>query len=241
MKKACIVLLSFYLFINCAYAQIKSFQNLAVHFEETENDLLKVTISGFKLTSALSIKNYQIEYDDNKVYVKIKESFKNTGISMDYYIQFLMRKSVKEIYLGNQLLWTNSVESYFKNQKLQFPLDINTKINKNSKINLNNNPAQTELSKEEIQKINDFIKYLSQNLSFENCKKWKKDAVAFSLSNFGIFEEVEKQYLCVSVNAYSEKSETFDREQKLKNMDISVLYNILLFDYNNYEEVGWVF
>lgn len=241
MKKVWILLLSSLLFINCTAAQINSFQDLNVQFEETENDLLKVTISGFKLTSApLSIKNYQIEYDDNKVYMKIKESFKNTGISMDYYIQFLMRKNVNEIYLGNELLWTNSVEAYFKNQKLQFPLNINTKVNKNSKIN-HNNPAQTELSKEELQKINDFIKYFSKNLSFADCQKWKKSAVAFSLSNFGIFEDAGKKHLCVSVNAYSGTAEIFDQAQKLKNMDISVLYNILLFDYDTFEEEGWVF
>lgn len=55
------------------------------------------------------------------------------------------------------------------------------------------------------------------------------------------YEDAGKKHLCVSVNAYSETAEIFDQAQKLKNMDISVLYNILLFDYDTFEEEGWVF
>ena len=242
MKKIVLFfLISCFLFINCASGKKESFTNLDVKIEEADDELLKVTVSGFKVSSALSIKNYQVEYDDNKVFVEIKESLGDTGMVMNYYIQFLMRKSVNEIYLGGELLWTNSVESYFKNQKLKFPLDINTTINKNAKININNDPAEAELSKEELKKINDFANYLSKNLTFESCKKWKKDAVAFSLSTFGIYEDGGKKYLCVSVNAYSEKSKVYDMEKKIGNMDISVLHNILLFDYETYEELGWMF
>ncbi len=56
-----------------------------------------------------------------------------------------------------------------------------------------------------------------------------------------MFEDAGKKYFCVSVNAYFEKIEAHDMIQKIKNTDVSVLHNVLLFDYDTYEETGWVF
>ncbi len=184
MKKVWIlVFIACFLFTNCMSTSVKTFEDLDVQIEETDNDgLLKVTISGLKFTSALSIKGYHIQYDDNKVVVKINEALRPSGMSMDYYIQFLMRKSVNEIYLGKELLWTNSVESYFKSEKLGFPLDINTAVNKNSiSINLDQEPADSGLSEQEKKDVKNFTQRFLKDISFEKCKKWKKDAAAFAL------------------------------------------------------------
>ena len=97
-----------------------NFESLNIHFENVEPDnpqkskLVKTTISGWILDSALSISSYKIRYKNDKVFIDIDRKIGSTGMAMDYYIQFLMRVSVKEIYIGNSLFWTRSAESYFK-------------------------------------------------------------------------------------------------------------------------------
>ena len=63
---------------SCISTSKISFDNLTIKIEETEKEYLsKVTISGFKLTSAISIKDYQIKYDNNRIFIKIKESLRS--------------------------------------------------------------------------------------------------------------------------------------------------------------------
>ena len=223
---------------SCTSSHIKSFEKFNLQIEDSvkENSLI-VSISGYELNSALSIEKYEIKYGNNKIFININESLRNTGMSVDYYIQFLMSKDVKEIYINNQLFWTNSVESYFNNQKMSFPLNINKSITPNYNSIENN----TELSKNEKMSVENFMQFFSKKITFEKCKKWKNNAVAFNISNFGIFEAAGKKYYCVSVDAYLEDSKVYDNIKKIENMDISVLHNILLFDYDTYDELGWVF
>lgn len=239
MKKfltACIFA-SALLFASCISASVKEFNNLDIEFEETQEDyLVKATISGFKLTSALSIDSYQVEYKNNKVFVKINEKLKNTGMSMHYHIQFLMGKSVNEIYIGKELFWTSSVKSYFKGQNFNFPLNVNKSLMPN-KASLE---GESNLSEAENKDVKKFMEHFSKEINFEKCKKWNGKALAFNIYDFGIYEDAGKKYFCVSVKAYTEKTPAHDRAQKIKNTDITVLHNIMLFDYNTYEEKGWV-
>ena len=225
------------LFTSCTSASIKGFNNLDIKFEETqEDDLVKATISGFKCSSAISIGSYQVEYKNNKVLVKIKEKLTSTGMAMNYYIQFLMSKSVNEIYIGKDLFWTSSVESYFKGQSFSFPLNVDKSILLN-KVSVE---GESKISEAENKELKKFIEHFCKNINFEKCKKWNGKALAFNVSDFAIYEEAGKKYFCASVYAYAEKMPAHDRMQKIKNTDITVLHNILLFDYNTYEEVGWV-
>lgn len=240
MKKVFLSLILFLcaLLTSCISTSKILFDNLKIQIEETEKEYLsKVTISGFKITSALSIKDYQIKYDNDRIFIKINESLKNTGMSTDYYVQFLMKKNVKEIYIENQLVWTNSVESYFKNQKFEFPININKVIDER----ITSIEKQEKLSESEQKSVKEFMQYLSKKITIEKCKKWKKNAIAFNISNFGIFEDAGKKYFCISVDAYFENEKIYDMVKKVDNMDISVLHNILLYDYETYEELGWVF
>lgn len=133
----------------------------------------------------------------------------------------------------------NSVEAYFKANNLNYPLNIQE--TKNDKTIGSLDTEQAELSQQEKKDLNDFIQYFSGKIKFEDCKKWKKDALAFDIFNFGILEDAGKKYLYISVKAYSNDPVLTDREVRIENTDISVLSNILLFDYNTYEELGWVF
>ena len=45
----------------------------------------------------------------------------------------------------------------------------------------------------------------------------------------------------VNVKAFYENNRVYDRIIKIQNMDITSLYNLLMFNYETYEEVGWVF
>ena len=138
------------LFTSCTSASIKGFNNLDIKFEETqEDDLVKTTISGFKCSSAISIGSYQVEYKNNKVLVRIKEKLNDTGMAMNYHIQFLVSKSVNEIYIGKDLFWTSSVESYFKGQNFSFPLNVNKSILSN-KVNLD---GEAKISEAEIRSL----------------------------------------------------------------------------------------
>jgi len=215
------------------------FNNLEISFEETENNnLLKVTINGKILDSSLSIESYKIRYEKNKIFIDINRKIQPTGISLEYFIQFYMNKDVKEIYIGNDLFWTSSVESYFKSEELSFPINIQKCI-KNTKITLEGESEISESEKKEIQK---FIDYFSNNISIEKCKEWNKEAVAFSIYDFGIYEESDgKKYFVVNVKAFYENNRVYDRIIKIQNMDITSLYNLLMFNYETYEEVGWVF
>mgnify|MGYP007101877549 FL=1 len=107
-----------------------NFKDFDIHFENVELDnpqkskLIKTTISGWILDSALSISSYKIRYKNDKVFIDIDRKIGSTGMAMDYYIQFLMSQNVKEIYIGNSLFWTRSAESYFKSENMNFPLNI---------------------------------------------------------------------------------------------------------------------
>lgn len=132
----------------------------------------------------------------------------------------------------------NSVEAYFKNNNLNYPLNIQE--TKNDKIKGSLDTEQAELSQQEKKELNEFIQHFCNEVKFEECKKWKKDALAFDITNFGIIEDAGKKYFCLSVKAYSNDQVLSDREVRIENTDISVLSNILLFDYDTYEELGWV-
>jgi|GEM_PF-5611742 len=215
------------------------FNNLEINFQETENiNFLKVTINGKILDSILSIESYKIRYENNKVFIDINRNIKPTGISFEYFIQFYMNKDVNEIYIGNDLFWTSSVESYFKSEGLNYPLDIKKSI-KNTKRTISGEVEISENEKKEIQK---FMNYFSEKTSFEKCNEWNNRAIAFSIYDFGIHEEDDgRKFFVVKVKAFYEKDKIYDRIEKIQNTDITSLYNLLLFNYETYEELGWVF
>lgn len=215
------------------------FDNLKIDFEKTENNhLVKVTINGRILDSSLSIESYKIRYEGNKVFIDINRGIKQTGISLDYFIQFYMNKDVNEIYIGNDLFWTSSVVSYFKSEGLSYPLNIKKSI-ENTKRTISGEEEISENEKKEIQK---FMNYFSDNISFEKCKEWNKRAVAFSIYDFGVYEEYDgRNFFVVKVKAFYENNQVYDRIEKIQNMDITSLYNLLMFNYETYEELGWVF
>ena len=132
----------------------------------------------------------------------------------------------------------NSVKSYFKSEGLNYPLDIKKSI-KNKKRTISGEIEISENEKKEIQK---FINYFSKNITFEKCKKWNETASAFSIYDFGVYEEDDGQkFFIVKVKAYFDNNQVHDRIEKIQNMDISSLYNLLMFNYETYEELGWVF
>ena len=245
MKKTFILIILFIstVFVSCVSlfrlsVSKSDFKNFDIGFEKTEKPYeLKVTISGEILDSALSIESYKIRYEKNKVFIDIDRKIKNTGISMDYYIQFLMNTDVKEIYIGKDLFWTSSVKSYFKSKGFRFPLNINKKNDyKYPRLGKN-----SELSDKEKKDIEKFIKYISKNISLDICNNWNEKAVGFDLSRFGIYEDSGKKYLFITVYAYFENSNSFDRMATVDKTAISILHNILTFDYDTYEELGWIF
>ena len=124
------------------------------------------------------------------------------------------------------------VESYFKNQDLNFPLHI-------SKPDFNNPSELTDNEKADLQA---FYKHFSKSITQDVCKRWNENAVGFVCSNYGIMEDCGKKYFTVGIYAYYNDVELiYGQKEKVKGYDISYLYNILMFDYTTYKELGWVF
>ena len=224
-----------------------NFKDFDIHFENVELDnpqkskLIKTTISGRILDSALGISSYKIRYKNDKVFIDIDRKIGSTGMAMDYYIQFLMSPSVKEIYIGNALFWTRSAESYFKSENMNFPLNI---VLPKEVSDVAQGPVERYLSEEEQADIKKFSQHIKNTLTFENCKLWSKNAVAFEICDFGIYAESDgRKFFCMSVNAYFDGAEIekFDRRVRVGKHDVSALHNVLLFDYDTFEEIGWVY
>jgi hypothetical protein len=65
-----------------------------------------VRIRGTNLSSALYIKDYDIIFKGDKVFVKIYETLKDTGYSDGYDIQFYIPERIIFIVLGdNEIIW----------------------------------------------------------------------------------------------------------------------------------------
>ncbi len=79
--------------------------NISVTASENNNgDFIR--IRGKNISSALYIKEYDIIFKSDKVFVKIFETLKDTGYSDGYDIQFYIPKSIKFIILGdNEIVW----------------------------------------------------------------------------------------------------------------------------------------
>lgn len=130
MKRFVFLFATLFLCTGCFCTPVKkdSFQNLKIEFEETENpELIKATVSGKILDSALCIESYKIKYANEKVYIDINRKLGgSTGVSMDYHIQFLVNRNVKEIYIGKDLFWSakqeegDDIEPIPKNVSEQF-------------------------------------------------------------------------------------------------------------------------
>jgi len=214
------------------------FTNLDIDFEEIEKeDLLKVTIYGKILDSALSVESYKIKYDKNTVYIDVDRRLKYTGIAIDYYIQFLMNKNIKEIYIGKSLFWTSSVEAYFNSEKMTFPVNYENSTNYKS-INIG---KETELSEQEQNDVRKFSQYILKYITTEKCKVWNEKSVGFNISKYGIYKDGDKKYFIISVDAYSENQNIYDKIERVGKNTITVLHNVLMFDYDNYKELGWMF
>ena len=117
-------------------------------------------------------------------------------------------------FLGCVSSTKDSVEAYFKANNLNYPLNIQE--TKNDKTIGSLDTEQAELSQQEKKDLNYFIQYFSGKIKFEDCKKWKKDALAFDITNFGIFEDAGKKYFYISVKAYSNAPVSTDREENSK-------------------------
>jgi len=219
-----------------------NFKDFDIQFENVEPDnpykskLIKTTISGWILDSALGISSYKIRYENDKVLIDIDRKIGSTGMAMDYYIQFLMSPSVKEIYIGNALFWTRSAESYFKSENMNFPLNIVVAKDYSGDVAWG---QEICLSEQECADIKKFAEHVSKTLTFEKCKAWSKNAVAFEICDFGIYAYSDRKFFCMSVDAYFDGTETekFD----VGKHDVSALHNVLLFDYDTFEEIGWVY
>ena len=222
-----------------------NFESLNIHFENVEQDnpykskLIKTTISGRILDSALGISSYKIRYKNDKVFIDIDRKIGSTGMAMDYYIQFLMRADVKDIYIGNSLFWTRSAESFFKSKNMKFPLNIVVAKDYSGDVAWG---QEICLSEQECADIKKFAEHVSKTLTFEKCKTWNKNAVAFEICDFGIYAYSDgSKYLMMSVDAYFDGAELSDNRVRIGNHDVSALHNVLLFDYDTLEEIGWVY
>lgn len=105
-------------------------------------------------------------------------------------------------------------------------------------------PVERYLSEEEQADIKKFSQHIKNTLTFENCKPWSKNAVAFEICDFGIYAESDgRKFFCMSVDAYFDGAEIekFDRRVRVGKHDVSALHNVLLFDYDTLEEIGWVY
>ena len=222
-----------------------NFEDLNIQFENVElsnpykSKLIKTTISGKVLDSALSISFYKIRYENDKVFIDIDRKIGSTGMAVDYYIQFLMRPSVKDIYIGKSLFWTRSADSFFKSQNMKFPLNIVAAKDYSGDVAWG--VVEREITEQESADVKKFAEHISKTLTFEKCKNWNKNAVAFEICDFGIFAEHDKKYLCMSVDAYFDGAKVSDMRVRVGKHDVSALHNILLFDYDTLEERGWVY
>ena len=222
-----------------------NFKDFDIHFENVELDnpykskLIKTTISGRILDSALSISSYKIRYENDKVFIDIDRKIGSTGMAMDYYIQFLMSPSVKDIYIGNSLFWTRSAESYFNSKNMNFPLSIVVEKDYSDSVACG---MEICLSEKECADVKKFAEHVSKTLTFEKCKTWNKNAVAFEICDFGIYAYSDgSKYLLMSVDAYFDGAELSDNRVRIGKHDVSALHNVLLFDYETFEEIGWVY
>ena len=101
--------------------------------------------------------------------------------------------------------------------------------------------GEVSLSDKEIRELEKFADHIEKELTVEKCRAWNKTAVAFDVSGCGIFIDAGKKYFTLNVYAYEEGSDVYDRWEKVGKNNLTVLYNVLLFDYDSYEERGWVF
>ena len=223
-----------------------NFEDLNIQFENVElsnpykSKLIKTTISGKVLDSALSISFYKIRYENDKVFIDIDRKIGSTGMAVDYYIQFLMRPSVKDIYIGNSLFWTRSAESFFKSQNMKFPLSISAAKDYSGDVAWG--VVEREITEQESADVKKFAEHISKTLTFEKCKNWNKNAVAFEICDFGIYAYSDgSKYLMMSVDAYFDGAELSDNRVRIGNHDVSARHRFLLFDYNTLEERGWVY
>lgn len=243
------LILALILFTGCANVHSPvskgNLKDLDIQFESVEptdsgnRKLVKTTISGKIPDSALSISSYKIRYENDKVFIDIDRKIGGMGMATDYYIQFLMRPTVKDIYIGVSLFWTRSAESFFKSESKRFPLNIVVK--KDFSGNVASAVVERELSEQEKADVKKFAEHISRTLAFEKCKAWCRNAVAFEICDFGIFAEHDKKYLMMNVDAYFDGAEVFDMRRRVGKHDVSALHNILLFDYDTLEEHGWVY
>ncbi len=73
-------------------------------------------------------------------------------------------------------------------------------------------PVERYLSEEEQADIKKFSQHIKNTLTFENCKPWSKNAVAFEICDFGIYAESDgRKFFCMSVTRIL-------MEQKLKSL-----------------------
>lgn len=222
-----------------------NFKDFDIQFENVELDnpykskLIKTTISGWILDSALSISSYKIRYENQKVFIDIDRKIGSTGMGMDYYIQFLMSANVKDIYIGNSLFWTRSAESFFKSKNMNFPLNIVVAKDYSGDVAW---VVERDITEQESADIKKFAEHVSKTLTFEKCKTWNKNAVAFEICDFGIYAYSDgSKYLMMSVDAYFDGAELSDNRVRIGNHDVSARHRFLLFDYNTLEERGWVY
>lgn len=134
-------------------------------------------------------------------------------------------------------VYFSETKEYFENRGMKYPLNIQKSIY-NKKITLE---EETELSQTEKNAIEKFMNYIIKNLSIEQCKTWNKRANAFSLSDLGIIEDSNRKCFKINVTAYYENVEAQDRIINIPDTNITSLYNIILFDADTYEALGWMF
>jgi len=85
--------------------EISNFEIIISKLDTTETLLCKIV--GHSLDSALWIKSYKVEYDDNKVFVIIEKSLKSTGISDPFFFEFVIPDSAEYVYLGKkEVIWS---------------------------------------------------------------------------------------------------------------------------------------
>ncbi len=83
--------------------------DLKIDITEINNGDLLCCLSGQTGDSALWVESYIIKYEDDKIFVLIKNSLKKTGISNPYYIEFIIPKSVETVFLGKEeVIWKRS-------------------------------------------------------------------------------------------------------------------------------------
>lgn len=131
----------------------------------------------------------------------------------------------------------STVKEFFVKKNYKYPLHF--KKDYEYRI-LSMMDGECQITEEEKKQIVDFYDYLVKNIQIEHCKKWASDADAFVISNPFIFVDGEIKHLGVVVSAYFENKQPYDRTVRIENTDICINQNFLLFDFNTYEELGWV-